>query len=109
MTGCLRLHRFIMVSDQLCASGVFAGELLDADGTTIGWGSRRKACPAEIVRGLREVTAVIGPVDVDLMGITVSVAAFTIHTGARTRESAQSLQAPRRSAALEPLVSSGDR
>jgi len=106
MTGCLRLDRFIMVSDKLCASGVFAGELLDADGTTIGWGSRRKACPAEIVRGPREVTAVIGPVDVDLMGMTVSVAAFTIHTGARTRESAQSLQAPRRNAALEPLVNS---
>jgi hypothetical protein len=109
MTGCLRLDRFIMVSDQLCASGVFAGELLDADGTTIGWGSRRKACPAEIVRGLREATAMIGPVDVDLMGMTVSVAAFSIHTGARTRKSAQSLQAPRRSAAFEPLVSSGYR
>jgi hypothetical protein len=109
MTGCLRLDRFIMVSDQLCASGVFAGELLDADGTTIGWGSRRKACPAEIVRGLREATATIGPVEVDLMGMTVSVAAFTINTGARTREPAQSLQEPRRSSALEPLVSSGYR
>jgi hypothetical protein len=51
----------------------------------------------------------IGPVDVDLMGMTVSVAAFSIHTGARTRKSAQSLQAPRRSAAFEPLVSSGYR
>ena len=109
MTGCLRLDRFIMVSDQLCASGVFAGELLDSDGTTIGWGSRRKACPAEIVRGLREATAMIGPVDVDLMGMTVSVAAFSIHTGARMRESAKSPQAPRRSAAFEPLVSSGYR
>jgi len=95
MTGCLRLDRFVMVSDRLCASGVFAGELLDADGTSIGWGSRRKACPAEIVRGPREVTAVIGPVDVDLMGLTVSVPAFTIH-GARMRPSSRSVpEAPR--------------
>jgi hypothetical protein len=109
MTGCFRLDRFIMVADRLCASGVFGGELLDADGTSIGWGSRRKACPAETVRNLREVTAVIGPVDVDLMGMTVSVGAFTIHTGARMRESALSLQEPPRSAALEPLVGSGYR
>jgi hypothetical protein len=79
MTGCLRLDRFIMVSHRLCVVGVFAGELLDADGTTIGWGSRRKTAPAEIVRDLRGLAAVIGPVDVDLMGMTVSVAAFTIH------------------------------
>jgi len=78
MTGCLRLDRFVVVSDRLCAAGVFAGELLDADGTTIGWGSRRKTAPAEIVRGLHGVTAVIGPVDVDLLGLTVTVPAFTI-------------------------------
>jgi hypothetical protein len=107
MTGCFRLDRFIMVADRLCASGVFGGQLLDADGTSIGWGSRRKACPAETVRGLHEVTAVIGPVDVDLMGMTVSVGAFTIHTGARMRESALSLQEPPHNAALEPLVGSG--
>jgi hypothetical protein len=109
MTGCLRLDQFILVADRLCASGVFAGELLDADGTSIGWGSRRKACPAEIVRGLHEVTALIGPVDVDLMGMTVSIDAFTVHTGARMREPALSLQEPQRSAALEPHVGSGAR
>lgn len=109
MTGCLRLDRFVVVSDRLCAAGVFAGELLDADGTTIGWGSRRKTAPAEIVRGLHGVTAVIGPVDVDLLGLTVSVPAFTIDTGARMRGSSRSLpEAPRR-AGLEPHMGNGDR
>jgi hypothetical protein len=85
MTGCLRLDRFIMVSHRLCVIGVFAGVLLDVEGTTIGWGSRRKTVRVEIIRDPRELAAVIGPVDVDLMGITVSVRAFTIHPGARMR------------------------
>ena len=107
MTGCLRLDRFVVVSDRLCAAGVFAGQLLDADGTTIGWGSRRKTAPAEIVRGLRGVTAVIGPVDVDLLGLTVSVPAFTLDTRARMRRSSRSLpEAPRR-AGLEPQMGTG--
>jgi hypothetical protein len=91
MTGCLRLDRFIVVSDRLCAAGVFAGELLDADGTTIGWGSRRKTAPAEIVRGRRGITAVIGPVDVDLLGLTVRVPAFTLDMVARIRPSSRAL------------------
>jgi hypothetical protein len=108
MTGCLRLDRFIVVSGRLCAAGVFAGELLDADGTTIGWGSRRKTAPAEIVRGLRGATAVIGPVDVDLLGLTVSIPAFTLDTGARMRRSSRSLpEAPR--PGLEPHMVSGAR
>ena len=107
MTGCLRLDRFVMVSDRLCAAGVFAGQLLDADGTTIGWGSRRKTAPVEIVCGLRGVTAVIGPVDVNLLGLTVRVPAFTIDTGPRLRGSSRSLpQAPRR-AGLEAQMGTG--
>lgn len=95
MTGCLRLDRFVVVSERLFAAGVFAGQLLDADGTAIGWGSRRKTAPARIVRGPRGVTAVIGPVDVDLLGMTVSVPAFTIDTGVRRR------------AGLEPQMGTG--
>ena len=107
MTGCLRLDRFVVVSDRLCVAGVFAGELLDADGTTIGWGGRYQTAPAEIVRGLRGATAVIGPVDVNLLGLTVSVLAFTIDSGARLRGSSRPLpQAPRR-AGLEAQMGTG--
>jgi hypothetical protein len=52
MTGWMRLERFHVVSDRLCAAGVFTGELLDSDGTTIGVGSRRRSVPAEIARSL---------------------------------------------------------
>jgi hypothetical protein len=81
MTGWMRLERFHVVSDRLCAAGVFTGELLDSDGTTIGVGSRRRTVPAEITRSLHDMAVVIGPVDVDLLGLTVSIPAFTLDTG----------------------------
>jgi hypothetical protein len=108
MTGCLRLDRFIVVSGRPCAAGLFAGELLDADGTTIGWGSRRKTAPAEIVRGLRGATGVIGPVDVDLLGLTVRVPAFILDTEATMRQ-ARSRGGSSHRAGFEPRMVSGQR
>jgi hypothetical protein len=81
MTGSLRLERFHVISDRLYAAGVFTGELLDSDGTTIGVGSRRRTVPAEIARSLHDMAVVIGPVDLDLLGLTVSIPAFTMDTG----------------------------
>jgi hypothetical protein len=80
MTGWLRLERFLVTSDRLCAAGVFTGELVDPDGNTIGFGSRRRTVPAEIASSLHDVAVVIGPVDVDLLGLTVSIPAFTMGT-----------------------------
>jgi hypothetical protein len=68
------------MSDPLCAAGVFIGELLDSDGTTIGVGSR-ETIPAEIARSLHERAVVIGSADVDLLGLTMSIPAFTMGTG----------------------------
>ena len=83
MTGWLRLGGFVVVSGRLCAAGVFTGELLDADGTSIGVGSRRRIAPVEITRTTEGLTALVGPVDVDLLGLTVTVPAFTMDTDAR--------------------------
>jgi hypothetical protein len=83
MTGWLRLGGFVVVSGQLCAAGVFTGELLDADGTTIGVGSRRRTAPVEIARTDEGITALVGPVEVDLLGLTVTVPAFAVEIGAR--------------------------
>src|SRR3954447_26205067 len=83
MTGWLRLGGFVVVSGQLCAAGVFTGELLDADGVTIGVGSRRRTAPVEITRTAEGPTVLVGPVDVDLLGLTVTISAFTVETGAR--------------------------
>lgn len=81
MTGWMRLARLHMVSDQLCAAGVFSGELLDSKGDTIGVASRRRTVSAEIAQSLNDHAAVIGPVDVDFLGLTVSITAFTLDTG----------------------------
>jgi hypothetical protein len=81
MTGSLRLERFHVISERLYAAGVFTGELLDSDGTTIGVGSRRRTVPAEIARSLHDMAVVIGPVEVNLLGLTVSIPAFTMDTG----------------------------
>ena len=81
MVGWMRLDRFDVVSDRLCAAGVFTGELLDSQGATIGVCSRRRTVPAEITRNLHDKAVVIGPVDVDLLGLTVSISAFTMDAG----------------------------
>ena len=78
MTGWYRLGRFIAVSDKLYAVGVFTGELLDADGTTIGVGSRRQSAAVDITRNASGLMALIGPVDVELLGLTVRVGTFAV-------------------------------
>ena len=80
MSGWLRLERFQVVSDRLCAAGVFTGELVDSDGATVGVGSRRLTVPAEIDRSLHDLAVLIGPVDVDLLGLSVRIPAFTMGT-----------------------------
>ena len=83
MTGWLRLERLHLVSDRLCVGGVFTGELVDSNGTTIGAGSRREIVPAEIVRSLDDMAVVVEPVEVDLLGLTVRISAFTMGTVVR--------------------------
>lgn len=82
MSGWLRANRFVMDSGRLWVAGVFTGELRDADGSPIGIGSRRGTAPAEISCGDRGDMAVVGPVEVNLLGLSVSVAAVTMEVGA---------------------------
>jgi hypothetical protein len=92
MTGWMRLGRFVTTSGGLRVSGVFAGELVDADGSLVGWGSRRAVAPAEVVRA--EIASVgivqsegseacveVGSVDVDLLGFCVHVEPFSLGVG----------------------------
>lgn len=78
MTGWLRLGRFAVVSGKLHAIGVFTGKLLDADGASIGVGSRRQAAPVEIRNGPTGSIAEFGPLEVDLLGLNVDVRPFTV-------------------------------
>ena len=76
MTGSVRLESADSTGDHLWVQGVFTGELVDADGSHIGTTSRRKAVPARVARDLHGARTVVGPFQVDLLGLTVSVQAF---------------------------------
>jgi len=89
--------------------GIFTGALLDADGTPIGHGSRRHTAPAAVSKGAREVTAVIGPVDVDLLGLTVTIEAFELALGEEMRPSSDWLEDPLHSSTARPGAASHHR
>ena len=81
MTGLVRLHRLVVKSGQLHAIAVFAGELLDADGSRVGVGSRRATVPADMARSADGISLSIGPLDVNLLGLTVGIEGFAMEMG----------------------------
>jgi hypothetical protein len=85
MSGWLRLDRLVVAAEGLQAAGVFTGELIDADGTLIGVGSRRKTIPAAISRGEHGIVATCGPVDVDLLGLVVTISPFSVEAHVPSR------------------------
>ena len=81
MSGSMRLHRLALVSGRVRAVGVFTGELFDADGSCVGVDSRRAVAPADVVRSAAGISVTVGPVDVDLLGLAVSIEEFTMELG----------------------------
>ena len=81
MRGWMRFGRFVTAGGQLCAAGVITGELIDADGSVVGVGSRRRLAPAVIVPNGDTLVAEIGPVDVDLLGLRVHLPSFVVPLG----------------------------
>lgn len=80
MTGSVRVERVVTTSGSLWVQGVFTGELLDADGSHIATSSRRHLACARIARDLEGAPTVVGPVQIDLLGLRVSVPAFVVWT-----------------------------
>ena len=78
MHGILRVAELRQAPSGVRLEGVFTAELREADGTRIGVDSRRTTVAPELVRQERCHQLVIGPLDLDLMGITVHVDRFTI-------------------------------
>jgi hypothetical protein len=72
-TGTYRLERFVSQFGQLAAAGVFAGRLVDPNGIEIGIDSRQQTVAVEVTEGPTGVVARLGPVDVNLFGLLVSV------------------------------------
>ena len=67
--GTYRLERIARENGRLTASGVFSGTLDDASGLQLGIGSRRTTVVAELDGNRIRV----GPLDVNILGIVVSV------------------------------------
>lgn len=80
-SGAYRLDRFVEQYGQLAASGVFTGELTDADGTRVGVGSRRHTAAVELEANAAALVARVGPLDVNVLGFVVSVDEFEMRVG----------------------------
>jgi hypothetical protein len=78
MAGSLRLERVVEESGHLWAAGVFTGVLRDENGVAIGIGSRRHSAPAAVADDADGARLVVGPVQVDLLGLAVSIPAFAV-------------------------------
>lgn len=78
MTGQARVRQIRVDEEHVRATVVFTGRLSDADGSAIGTGSRRATAPAATAEGPHGRAAVIGPVEVDLLGLAVSVRPFVV-------------------------------
>lgn len=77
-TGSYRFERLVDQFGQLAAAGIFTGELHDADGRQVGLASRRLTCAALVENDAEMHLVRIGPVDVNLLGLMVTVQEFTI-------------------------------
>lgn len=78
MAGSLRVHRLVIVPRGTFVSGVFTGELRDADGSLVGADTRRATIAADLVRHGDGYLPVLRPFQLDLMGIPVDVDETTI-------------------------------
>lgn len=73
--GTYRLER---LSTGPLATGVVTGRLVDADGTWVGLAARRTRAPAEVDADGDAVLLRLGPLAVDLLGLTVRLEPFTV-------------------------------
>jgi hypothetical protein len=78
MVGALRVHRLVIAPRGTFVTGVFTGELRDADDSLVGVDTRRATVAADLVRQGTGYLPVLRPFQLDLMGITVDVDATTI-------------------------------
>jgi len=76
--GAFRLERLVFRPGRMAAAGVFTGELIDADGSRIGMGSRRCTAVVEVIAERTAMLARLGPVDVNLLGFRVTMAEVTV-------------------------------
>lgn len=77
-TGSYRLERCVSPAGQLAAAGVLTGRLTAADGRQIGIGARRTIVAVDAEVTAAAVLVRIGPLEVNLLGLLVSVHEFWV-------------------------------
>ena len=77
-SGTYRLERLVDQYGQTAAVGVFAGSLITADGAHLGMGSRRHTAAAELSSTPDAFRVNIGPVEIVLLGLGVTIDEFTV-------------------------------
>lgn len=79
--GSFRMERFTSPAGEPAVSGVFTGELRDADGSHIGVGSRRHTATVEVIPTGAGLVVRLVPVDIEMLGLNVAVDAAVIDCG----------------------------
>jgi hypothetical protein len=82
MRGILRVRAVDLDAGGASLDGVFTAELRERDGGLIGVDSRRVTVAADLEPHDSGRRLVVGPLDLDLMGITVRVQRFAIDPSA---------------------------
>jgi hypothetical protein len=78
LTGSLRLERLLITPQGTFVSGVVSGHLRDAGGRVLAVASRSVTTAADLVQEGGRTTARVRPFELDLIGIPVHVAAFSV-------------------------------
>jgi hypothetical protein len=76
--GSYRLERLVSEHGQTAAAGVFTGELVDADGSVVGTGSRRHTAAVLVEARRASLVAQLGPVEVNVIGFPVQMRALEV-------------------------------
>jgi hypothetical protein len=76
--GHYRLERCTSQFGQLAVAGVFTGELVDSRGARLGVGARRTTVACHARRTHDGIEVQVGPVDVNLLGLLVTVGEFSV-------------------------------
>ena len=78
LQGSIRVHRLVILPRGAFVTGVFTGELREEDGSLIGVDTRRATIAADLVPQGDSYLPVLRPFQLDLMGLTVDVAATPV-------------------------------
>lgn len=76
--GSYRLEHCTSQFGQLAAAGVFTGELVDSRGARLGVGARRTTVACQAHRTQDGLEVQVGPVDVNLLGLLVTIGEFSV-------------------------------